>query len=100
MAEIAVILLVTLALVALNGMFVAAEFAIISASRTTLAGQALQGDAMARSASRILEDPRRLDQYIAVAQIGITFASLALGMYGEHNLARILGDALVAYGMP
>lgn len=100
MAEIAVILLVTLALVALNGMFVAAEFSIISASRTTLAGQALQGDALARSASQILEDPRRLDQYIAVAQIGITFASLALGMYGEHNLARILGDALIAYGMP
>ncbi|MGA0839510.1 MAG: hemolysin family protein, partial [Pseudomonadales bacterium] len=32
--------------------------------------------------------------------IGITFSSLALGMYGEHNLARIIGEVLVGLGLP
>jgi len=85
MVELLIVLAVTLLLVALNGMFVAAEFSIIGASRTTLAGQSLLGDTRARLASEIVEEPRRLDQYIAIAQIGITFSSLALGMYGEHG---------------
>lgn len=100
MVELLIVLTVTLLLVALNGMFVAAEFSIIGASRTTLAGQALLGDAKARLASEIVEEPRRLDQYIAIAQIGITFSSLALGMYGEHNLSQIIGNALVDLGVP
>ncbi|MGA1371826.1 MAG: hemolysin family protein [Pseudomonadales bacterium] len=100
MVEFLIVLGVTLLLVALNGMFVAAEFSIIGASRTALAGQALLGDANARAASEIVEEPRRLDQYIATAQIGITFSSLALGMYGEHNLARIIGEVLVGLGLP
>lgn len=98
MVEVLVILLVTAGLVALNGMFVASEFAIISASRAALAAQAQGGDPIARRAAWILEEPTRLDRYIATAQLGITFASLGLGMYGEHNLARIIGDWLAGQG--
>jgi CBS domain containing-hemolysin-like protein len=100
MVELLVILLVTLLLVALNGMFVASEFAIISASRAALAAQAQQGDAVAGRASHILAEPRWLDRYIATAQLGITFASLGLGMYGEHNLARIIADWFIGMGVP
>ena len=48
----------------------------------------------------ILDDPTRLDRYVATAQLGITFASLGLGMYGEHTLAGFIERGLLALGLP
>ncbi len=100
MLELVIVLLVILALVTLNGLFVAAEFAIVGAPRAVIAARAESGDKLAGRIAATLEDPTRLDRYVATAQIGITFASLGLGMYGEHMLAVFFERWLRALELP
>jgi CBS domain containing-hemolysin-like protein len=89
---IAVLIIAVLLL--LNAFFVAAEFSIVSAPRTAIGARAGRGDRLARLVAGVLEDTGRQDRYIATAQIGITIASLGLGMYGEHVLAKWVLHAL------
>jgi magnesium and cobalt exporter, CNNM family len=86
-AIVAVLLLV-------NAFFVAAEFAIVSAPKAAIDARATRGDRLARLVLRVLEDAHRRDLYVATAQIGITVASLGLGMYGEHVLAHWIHERL------
>ncbi|MBK6494493.1 MAG: HlyC/CorC family transporter [Gemmatimonadetes bacterium] len=85
--SIAVGLLSVIALVGLNAFFVAAEFALVGARRTRLEEMAEAGDGKATLALKAVQS---LDRYVSATQLGITLASLGLGMIGEPALAGLL----------
>jgi len=74
-------------LVALNGFFVAAEFALVKVRDTQLNPLIHRGDRRAKVAQVILD---RLDAYLSAAQLGITLASLGLGWIGEPVFGALL----------
>jgi CBS domain containing-hemolysin-like protein len=84
--------LFTLALILMfvlaNGVFVAAEFAIVGAPRASLEHLAGRGNRRARRVVAILDNVHRRDRFIATTQVGVSLASLGLGMYAEHVVAE------------
>jgi len=80
-------LLIVLVLVAANGFFVAAEFALVSVRYSRIAALVETGD---RRSVILLELLDNLNSYISATQLGITMASLALGWVGEPALSRLL----------
>ena len=79
--------------VMLNGFFVAAEFALVSLRKSRLEEMLNARMAGAQAVKRAVE---HLDDMIAVTQLGITLASLALGWIGEPCIARAIQPALDA----
>ncbi len=79
--------LAVFALVALNGFFVAAEFALVKVRVTRIEQLVMEGNALARILQR---QTAHLDSYIAATQLGITLASLALGWIGEPSLSHLI----------
>jgi len=80
------------ALVALNGFFVAAEFALVGVRKTRVEELVRQGNPRARA---VQEAVTHLDRYIAATQLGITLASIALGWLGEPALSRLIEPLLL-----
>jgi CBS domain containing-hemolysin-like protein len=74
-------------LVSANGFFVGSEFALVSVRRTRLAARATTGNKSALAALRLVDDPTI---FISTVQLGITLASLALGLLGEPTIEAML----------
>jgi CBS domain containing-hemolysin-like protein len=80
-------IIAVLFLVAANGFFVAAEFALVGVRRSRVETLASGGN---RRAKRLLNLLDKLNAYISATQLGITMASLALGWIGEPVFAHLL----------
>jgi CBS domain containing-hemolysin-like protein len=90
-------LALTLVLLALNALFVAAEFALISARRTQIEPLAQAGSRTARLALRAMEN---VTLAMAAAQLGITMCSLGLGAISEPALAHLMEPVFAALDVP
>ena len=89
-------LALTLLLVALNGFFVAAEFALIRVRQTRIAELAEGGSVPARAVQVLL---KRLDTYLSATQLGVTLASLALGAVGEGTMTHLMSGFFASVGI-
>lgn len=84
-------LFLALVLVVLNGLFVAAEFALVKVRPTQIEPYVAEGQRRAQVAQHML---RHLDAYLSATQLGITLSSLALGVVGEPAFAWIIEPAV------
>jgi putative hemolysin len=89
-----VALLIISILIFINALYVAAEFATVSARRSRLVQLAAEGSSLARMLVPIVRDRRRLDTYVATCQIGITVSSLLLGYFGQSQLTPVIAPLI------
>jgi putative hemolysin len=85
-------------LIAVNALFVAAEFAAVSVRRSRIQQLSREGNAFARALLPILDTPVRLDRYIAACQVGITISSIVLGAYGQATLPAFIAPLFEGLG--
>jgi CBS domain containing-hemolysin-like protein len=83
----AVLLVLLFVLIALNGVFVAAEFALVRSRRSRLEQLATEGT---RGAGTVLEELDDIDEYLSACQLGITMASIGIGFLGEPAVAELV----------
>ncbi|MEJ7840686.1 MAG: hemolysin family protein [Rubrobacter sp.] len=86
-----------LLLVALNGLFVAAEFAFVRIRATQVDKLVEEGKP---SAGMVKIAQQKLDQYLAVCQLGITVCSLGIGALAEPAIANLIEPLLETLGLP
>ena len=84
------LLVLLLVLVAINGFFVAAEFALVRSRRGKIEQLAEEGEV---GAEAVIEQLDRIDESLSACQVGITMASIGIGFLGEPSLAKLLEPA-------
>jgi CBS domain containing-hemolysin-like protein len=87
-----IVLLLILVMVGFNALYVAAEFATVGSRRSRVQETAEGGSGPATGLLAILQDPMRLDNYVAACQIGITLSSLVAGAYGQAQLVPLFEE--------
>ncbi len=90
------LLLLSLALVLACGVFVAAEFALVTVDRAAVDRAAADGH---RSAQGVQSALRSLSTQLSGAQVGITVTNLAIGLLAEPSIAQLLRGPLEKTGL-
>lgn len=89
-------LLLVIFLIAMNGFFVAAEFACVKIRPSRLETLIQEGSRQAKYAKKLTD---HLDASLSVTQLGITLASLGLGWVGEPAVATLILPITHAVGL-
>jgi putative hemolysin len=82
-----VAILILFCLILLNGLFVMAEIALVSARKSKLEEMASKGDIKAKAALRLTENP---ELFLSTAQIGITLIAILTGYYSGEKFSEDL----------
>jgi putative hemolysin len=90
MVTVLVMLIIVFLMIFINALYVAGEFSAVSARKTRIVQIAEEGNTLAKTLLPILQDPHKLDNYIAASQVGITLSSIVLGIYGERQIAPLI----------
>ena len=86
---------VILLLIAVTGFYVAAEFGAVGVRRSRLRRLCEDGNPTAARLLPVVEDPQRLNRYIAASQVGITLSGLALGAYAGAVISPVVAPIIV-----
>lgn len=89
-------LFLTGVLVLLNGFFTAAEFALVRVRGSQIELKVKTGSRVAKITRSIMGN---LDGYLAATQLGITIASLGLGVFGEEVFTDIMLVVFKSFGV-
>jgi CBS domain containing-hemolysin-like protein len=81
------LLALLLLLIAINGFFVAAEFALVRSRRGKIEQLAEEGES---GADAVVEQLDKIDESLSACQVGITVASIGIGFLGEPSLAVLI----------
>ncbi|NQW04917.1 MAG: HlyC/CorC family transporter [Acidobacteria bacterium] len=85
---------VIVSLIVINALYVAAEFGAVGVRRSRIKRMSDDGHRLARVLLPHIQDPKGLDRYVAVSQIGITLSGLVLGAYAQATVAVSLAPRL------
>jgi magnesium and cobalt exporter, CNNM family len=91
------LLFISIALIIICGLFVMAEFALITTNRSKVERAAEKGD---RQAKGILHALTTLSTQLSSAQVGITVTNLGIGFLAEPAIAHFLESPLKSVGVP
>jgi CBS domain containing-hemolysin-like protein len=90
---------IILLLIALTGFYVAAEFGAVGVRRSRLRRLCEDGNRIAARLLPVVEDPRRLNRYIAASQVGITVSGMALGAYAEAVITPRVAPLIASFSV-
>ena len=86
----ALLLVLLLVLILVNGFFVAAEFALVRSRRGKIEQLAKEGES---GAEAVIEQLDKIEDSLSACQVGVTMASIGIGFLGEPSLAKLLEPA-------
>ena len=84
-------IIILLALIFVNALFVISEISLVSVRKSRLEHQAEKGDERARRALDLSNNP---EKFLSAAQIGITLIAILTGVYSGERFARYLQPSI------